>query len=477
MYLNATQQDNLITLLIFDDDSAGIIRGAVELDLFEGDYRDVVRRIYDYIDRYGTAPKDHVADILDDILNGNDEDKAQVYNSLLENSAALHENINIDYVMNTLAAFTRRQHLKNGIIDAAELLQASESEEALEQVEVIMAAAMRRRLDLFDPGIFLSDTESVLDFLNIEDNEGLPIGIPEIDSKDLGPKRKELHLFIASTGMGKTWWFIHLAKYAFLNNLRVCHISLEVDERQLTQRYMQNFFAMTKRRESLRLPVLEKDTLGRLLDISFEKISPELSMTDSNIREQLEDRIGDWGTRLGNLVIKQFPTSALTVNGLKAYLDSLESRENFVPDILFVDYADLMRLNALNYRLELGQLYKELRGIGVERNIAVATASQSHRAGVKAKLLTVDTVAEDWSKAATADTIFTYSQTDAEKELGLARLYVAKGRTDVDKFTTLITQDYRMGQFVLDSAPMASRYKSILSAIVGDEESYYEEDN
>jgi hypothetical protein len=123
-----------------------------------------------------------------------------------------------------------------------------------------------------------------------------------------------------------------------------------------------------------------------------------------------------------------------------------------------VDYPDLMKLDASNMRLEIDQVYKELRGIFVSRNLAGAIVSQGNRTSEKAKNVTSGMVAEAWSKIAHADCVITYNQTEAEHKMGLARLYVSGGRNDEDKISLVISQNYTMGTFVVDSILMSNDY-------------------
>jgi replicative DNA helicase len=126
--------------------------------------------------------------------------------------------------------------------------------------------------------------------------------------------------------------------------------------------------------------------------------------------------------------------------------------------VIVVDYPDLMKIDPGNARLSIDSIYKDLRGIAVERNAAVVVVSQSHRASANAKTVRSDNVAEAYSKIAHADLVLTYSQTEAEHALGLARLHVAAGRNDQDKFTVVISQQYGMGHFVVDSVMMKGTY-------------------
>ena len=165
---------------------------------------------------------------------------------------------------------------------------------------------------------------------------------------------------------------------------------------------------------------------------------------------------------MDKLVIKEFPTAKLTIDGLEAFLDILELQQNFIPDLLILDYPELMAVDVKQYRLELGNIYRRLRGIGVERNMAVCAVSQSNREGMRTRLISEGNASEDFSKTGTADNIISYNQTKEEKALGLARLHVVANRHEQDKFSVLVSQNYRAGQFVVDSVRMPGNYWDML---------------
>lgn len=253
-----------------------------------------------------------------------------------------------------------------------------------------------------------------------------------------------------------TWMLIQLAKMAMLHRLKVCHITLEMSEERSAQRYMQALFAMSKRKEKSIVTKFNRDSLGRLEGFDEKEISPRLSMDDPKIAAKLQRRIKKFGPRLlDNIIIKQFPTGTLSVRQLEAYLDGLENSERFVPDLLIIDYPDLMNIDKNNYRLSIDEIYKQLRGIFVKRNVAGAIVSQGNRSSEKAKHVGSDNVAEAWSKIAHADCVITYNQTTAEKRMNLARLHVSAGRNDEDRITVVISQNYNMGIFAVDSVLMA----------------------
>lgn len=450
-------QENLIVLLATDSTRAPIIRGAVDPALFSGPYRVIVARIYDYIDRFKRPPGDHLPDILSDKLESQTRGEGELYAEIVENIHRSREGVNAQYVMSQLESFVKRQSLRSIAVDFAKALQR-DTEESLTEAEALLASASRQQLSVFDPGTRLSNKERALAFLDTQVS-AFPTGIPELDKRNFGPTRKELWLYIADTKRGKSWALIQLAKMALLQRLRVLHITLEMSEEKCSQRYFQTLFSMSKRKETLPVTKIQKDTLGRITGFDDGRVNARLTMDDPKIHDKLARRIDKWSARLlDHIIVKEFPSGALTMHQLKAYMDNLELTEQFVPDLLILDYPDLFKLDTNNYRLDIDQLYKEARGLGQARNMAVAVVSQSHRDAAKAKKVGSYNVAEAYSKIAHADVVITYSQTEAEHKLGLARLHVAGGRNDQDRITIVISQQYGMGAYVMDSALMTGTY-------------------
>lgn len=454
-------QENLLTILANHDDEAKIIRHTIEPELFGGPYRTVAARVYDFIDKYKKAPKDHLADILEDKLGSKNKREAELYADVVNSIHEASPSINIPYVMAQMATFGRRQALRSVAVDLAKALQR-DTEASLGEAEALIKKAQTSPLNVFDPGVRLGDKKQALNFLDIQASS-FPTGIAELDKRGFGPTRKEMWMMLASTKKGKSWLLLHLAKMAVMHRHKVLHITLENSWERTSQRYYQALFSISKRKEKFNVVKFEKDTLGRISGLADSELKPALSFDDPNIRAKLEKRIDKWGQRiLNNIIVKQFPTSSLTVPMLAAYMDNLETTERFVPDLMVLDYPDLLKMDKNNLRLSVDEVYKDLRGLAVERNIALAAVSQSNRGAASAKNVKIENVAEAWSKVAHCDTVLTYSQTEAEKQLGLARLNVAAGRNDADNLTMVISQNYGTGNFIIDSVPMTGNYFQLL---------------
>lgn len=445
--ISGSLQENLLTLLCFDDKNCKLARAAVTPQLFESSvFREIAGHAIDFIDQYGEAIKDHLPDHLEGILNGDDHRKAASYKKLLDSLFLNRESINSDFVVSQLQKFVRQQNYKAAVVNIAEALEDGRVDDA----ELAMQKALKNQVSVFSPGLNLSDAKQVVGLLDDMEEPGFNMGIKPFDDLGVIPRRKELMMFLAPRGKGKSWFCVHVAKWALLQRWSVLVVTLEMSQKRYAARFLQSFFSISKRESEVRVAKLVTGRDGSLQDVLFESVE-RMTLKDPNIVSFLSSRVKREFRKRPPLIIKEFPTQALTMPQLEAYLESLERHEGIVPDLIVVDYPDLMKHDPKNKRIEIGMIVEQLRGIAVARNCAMVVPTQSNREGESATTVTTDQASEDISKIATADVVITYSQTPEEHRLGLARLLAGKARNDHDKFSALITQAYAMGQFCLDA--------------------------
>lgn len=452
--LSGAMQENVLTLLCFDDARSKLIRHAVQANTFESTvFRDIASQAIGFIDQYGSSIGEHLPDTLEHVLKGDDARKATIYKKTLENLFLAKESINGDYVLQQLHKFVRQQNMKSAILKAVEYIEDGKVDDA----EVALETGLKSQIVTFEPGTALGKPDESLRFLDNVDNSGFFSNITQLDEADCMARRKELLMLLAPRGRGKSWFLVHMAKMAMLQRARVVIFSLEMSEERYAQRLLQSLWSVSKRDPQVRVPVLNKDGDGFLSSVDHEELVRQ-TLTDPNIRPYLAQKIRREFKRRPPLFIKEFATGSLTINMMEAYLEGLERFHKFIPDMIIVDYPDLMDLDSKNLRVETGRMYAALRGMAVKRNAAMVVASQGNRESESARTVTGGMASEDISKLAIVDTCITYSQTPAEKQLGLARLLVEKNRNDTDKFQVLISQAYQMGQFCLDSVRMGGDY-------------------
>lgn len=444
-------EDNILTILCFDEKHAAGLLLRLSPDIFSTrPYRVIAKAAFAHLERYGVPPRLHLYDILEGDLRRGDDGK--LLTKTLDAMKALSPELQSDYVLSVLQDFIDSRKMIIALEAASDKVHSGDLAGAKEALYATETGTN------ISQGIWLSDPETMLSFLETRDEDYFPSGSVALDEMGVRPNRGELFLIIAPAKKGKSWWMTEIGKQGVMHRKSVLHISLENSEKLVAQRYVQALFAMASSPlRNLRVPSFSRDDQGRCLSISMTDLTADgrnlPEVLDPSMKGKLGKRLRAFRTR-SRLMIKQFPTASLTIAGLNAFLDQLSRTENFVPDLLVVDYVNLMSMDRKNMRTELGRTLMELRGVGVARNMAVVTATQGNKVSATAETVGATMVAEDWSMIGTADTVVTYSQTSNEKKINLARIFVAAARTVRDGFRVLISQSYESGQFCLDSIYM-----------------------
>lgn len=453
--------ENILALLIFNGDVAPLLASNIKIEYMENIYhKTIASKAIDYYHKYKEIAGEHISDLLEKEISS---DKLGIYEKLLKSMFQNSGSINKKYVLDELENFIDGQIIKKSIRKAAEFVQSGEIDKAKHE----LANSQSKRISTFDPGtFFLKDEANSLTFGDLNDEFGIYTGIKCLDDAGIIPYPKELYTLVARAGSGKSWFLVHLGKFALMQHKKVLHITLELADDRLKGRYFQTLYGLVSKSTDIQtqVPIFKSDVFGNISDIDFRNIDIPKSLKDADIFDYLKDNMKKFHNP--QLIIKEFPTGSLSVDKLKMYLDNLEGYYNFIPDIILLDYLDLMALDVERLRLDLGQTAIALRGIAVERNLAMVTVAQTNKTGEGIGLLTRKHLAEDFSKVRISDNLITYNQTSYEKPAGLARLYIDKARNSKDGGIILISQNYSTGQFCLSSTKSHSKsYAGILEGL------------
>jgi hypothetical protein len=468
-------QENLLTILCWDDEAGRIVYNLLDPVLFEGDMRLVAQRACDYWREYGHAPQQHTPDLLAKELEDPHNRKANTYRQILASMIEWAPQVNKTYVMQELRKFTFNQRFKQFVVKAAERASTRQDLTAAE-VETLWAEFHRAESDRFDVGLRLYDVAHLVKFLKERPGE-FSSGVSELDRSGIRPERGTLFKMLGATGVGKTWFLVNCGKANLKLRKKVLHVTLETGAEHTQQRYFQNMFAVPKRyadKIDVRNMVIEKKFIkgiekDYIKDLPIIAQTPEFAFDSSAITLELEEHIKALAGRCENLIIKEFPMRRLTVQQLEAYLDFLEMTEKFIPDMLILDSTYLMKIDPRNYRIELGRTVEDVRGLCKARNIAGVSTHQIGRKGAEAAVARGTHIAEDWSVMQTADIAVVMSKTDVEEQMGLGRLFVDKSRSEKGKFMVMITQNYDTGQFAIQSHRMSDNYWDVVKKESGDD--------
>jgi replicative DNA helicase len=439
-------EEAILSLLGFSTEHAPLLALKIEDPQFftSRTNQKIAQTCLDHIRTYMAPPKGQLEYLLEGEMTRGEEGK--YLRDQLTTITKKSSEIDPNFIIQQLDTFLEIRKLTQSLQKSLQYAEEGELEKAK---ETIFQASFTNHKN--GTGLWMKDPQQALSFLDPEiHTDYFSSGIPILDLKNVRPEKKTLFVLIASAKKGKTFFLVNVGKAGLQFHHKVLHVTLELSDEKTALRYLQAIFGLTKEEiKQVRVPFFHRDDLGNL-SIQFSELQRESVFSK---RKEIQKRIENWHS-CPDWVIKQFPTSTLTVEGLYLYLNSLKQERGFQPDLLVIDYPDLMKLDAATLRLDTGRLYRELRGLAVSENLALVGASQGNREGESAKLVTVRHVAEDWSKIGTADIILTYSQTPEEEKLRLARLFTAAVRETEGHYIVLISQCYPIGVFCLDSVLM-----------------------
>lgn len=228
-----------------------------------------------------------------------------------------------------------------------------------------------------------------------------------IDSLDYflqgGLYEKTLTLLMANSNMGKSLVMGSLATNMLLNNKKVLIVSLEMSEFKYARRI-----------------------LGNLFDIDINALKDVPKQDIINLFEEKKKIIKS------KLIVKEYPTKSINSNGIRNLLTNLKLKKGFEPDILFVDYLEIMRANQTNKNgnsfEEIKKISEDLRGLGGEIGLPVFSATQTNRGALGAPELSVDDMSQSIGPLFTADTLLGLTQPEEYQKISKFLLHILKQR-------------------------------------------------
>jgi replicative DNA helicase len=205
-----------------------------------------------------------------------------------------------------------------------------------------------------------------------------------------GIPRKTLNIILAGTGCGKSLGMCHMASAALAQGRNVLYITLEMAEEKIAERIDANLF----------------DTrIDQIVNLSKDTFNSKVK----KISEKTH----------GKLIIKEYPTAAAHCGHFRALLNELKLKKNFVPDIIYVDYLNICassRMKGLSGSINTYSLIKsiaeEIRGLAVEFNVPIWSATQVTRAGFSSSDVEITDTSESFGLPATADLMLAFIRTE-----------------------------------------------------------------
>lgn len=317
------------------------------------------------------------------------------------------ESDDLTFVKDEILKFCKNQEIKQAIMDSVSLLKHGNFDEIKSKIDSAMKAGA-------DTNIGLEYVTDVAARYNEAARHTITTGWDVVDDlMDGGLAPGELGVVMAPAGIGKSWLLINIGAHAVKAGKTVIHYTLELNENYVGQRY---------------------DSV--ITGIPAQNLK--------NYRDEIEAKML---TLKGELIVKYYPTKSVGVMGLKAHMEKTMMLGK-KPDLVIVDYGDLLKVNAKKDKHEaLEDLYEELRGMAGEYGIPVWTASQAGRSALEDDIIEADKIASSYGKVMVADFLMSLSRKVEDKMSGTGRGHVIKNRFGPDGITLPSKINTNNGQF------------------------------
>jgi len=369
----------------------------------------VFQEIRNYFNKYSNPPtKEAVIIELGERNDLTDENFQSTTELLIEAEIAHEKNEKEDlpWLLERSEKFCQNKALYNAITDSIGIFdETKESDYSKEAIPTILSDALAVSFDRNIGHDFLENAEERFEFYRKKE-EKMPFDLEYFNKITSGGlPRKSLSICLAGTGAGKSLFMCHVAANCLTENRNVLYITLEMAEERIAERIDANLLNVT---------------MGGLKDISKEHYNKKI--------DKLKNKTS------GRLIIKEYPTASASVSNFKVLLNELKIKKGFVPDILFIDYLNICTSSRYKNNISAGSYFvvkaiaEEVRGLAVEWNIPVVTATQTNRAGFLSTDIDLSDTSESFGITAAADFMFALISTEELEEHNQIKVKQLKNR-------------------------------------------------
>lgn len=415
-------QEKIAQIIFWDHKFANQVEEIIKTDFFDLDQISIFLEVFfKYKKKYERYPaQDAFGSILsleipDNMDKGILREKVlRFYKKILKNEEINDE----DYFKEKFVSFCKNKALVETI---KECIPKIEKEE-YDSIESAISNVMKLGIDHNFGHDYFEDIDDRYDLIN---RDVISTGSKELDNVTKGGfAKKELAVFIGSTGSGKSFFLANFIGEAAKLGFNGIYYTLELSESRIGQRI---------------------DT--KLTGVPLDDLVCQKTLVKQRLKKVLEQS-------KASIVIKEYPQYTATITTIKNHIRKLAAIKNFRPDIIAVDYGDLLKGRDDSYeatRHNLKRNFDMLRTLAVELNVAVVTATQTNRGGLNAELVTLEHIGESYGKAHNADLICTISRTLEDKNNNTGKVCVIKNRNGIDGVIFPANLDY--GRVKIDILP------------------------
>lgn len=363
----------------------------------------VYKLITDYVKKYNNCPAIPALVIEADNVTGVSDEEHEEIVKLVK--ALKDEEVDGQWLVDQTEKFCQDKAIYNAIMTSIQILDGRNQKQDKGSIPQILSDALAISFDSHVGHDFLEDYLERYDFYHKKEQR-IPFDLEYFNRITKGGlPNKTLNVALAGTGVGKSLFMCHCAASNLSAGHNVLYITLEMSEEKIAERIDAN-----------------------LLNVQID----ELTVLPKDAYEKKVNRVRE--KTAGKLVIKEYPTAAAGANHFRHLLNELNLKRNFVPDIIYVDYLNICMSSRLKYGSNVNSytyiksIAEELRGLAVEHNVPIVTATQTTRSGYTNTDIGLEDTSESFGLPATADFMFALISSDELESLGQIMVKQLKNR-------------------------------------------------
>ena len=457
----------------------------LSIDLLKLSYvKIIVDWCQEYYHQYSKSPGNTIKDIFESQIRKNalDDTQAELISKFLENLSDQYnqeDTFNVDYILDEVEVYLKKRKLENLAADITAYLGTSENVAEVESLVSNFKRVSRPKSEGID---ILTNIKAIQEAFSKEENTMFQLKGDL--GKIMGPfTRGDFLAVVGPAKRGKTWWLQEIGLQGLYKGFKVLFVSLEMTQPQIIARIYRSITGKGRKKAVISIPVFDckRNQNNSCKHIDIKKVNLHKPVACDACRKlfpkdfeqtfwkcDIERDELDWQTsvkksralkllvRSGKFKLLCFPAKSINVLDLINYLDNMEHYDNFIPDVIIVDYADIMgpigKIKEGQGRHSINETWEYLRGIAQQRHCLMVTASHSHKDTFKRRIKQGDW-AEEGRKFNHISMAMALNQTTDQQKIDCMEIGILGARhqkADSNVSVTVLNQ-WDIGKTCLDS--------------------------
>ena len=356
-----------------------------------------------YFTDYSAIPTKEALNIeVGNLTNISDEQHKQIVQYI---SGIDDERSEYEWILDITEKWCKERAIYLALMESIKIAEGNDEKRATGAIPSILSDALAVSFDNHIGHDYLQDYEERYEFYH-QKEEKIPFDLEFFNKITKGGlPNKTLNIALAGTGVGKSLFMCHVASSVLLQSKNVLYITLEMAEEKIAERIDANL---------LSVDIQQLDQLPKMMfDSKVNKIAKKTQ---------------------GTLIVKEYPTASASVAHFRALLNDLALKKAFKPDIIFIDYLNICassrysKLGNVNSYSYIKAIAEELRGLAVEANVPIVSATQTTRSGYGSSDVDLTDTSESFGLPATADLMFALISTEELEEINQIMVKQLKNR-------------------------------------------------